>query len=94
MEITEGVTEHQRCSVCARGISGYSTTFLQTCRKRSDELLGEQSRVAEGTDNIVMGSSRRSEATAMNRSHATTNRLGGFGEDVSIKARGEWAQGI
>ena len=64
-EVTEGVTEHPRCSVCARGISGYSTTFFQTCRKRGDELLGEHSRVAEGTDNLFMGSSRRSGATTM-----------------------------
>ena len=80
MEITEDYTEHPRCSVCTRGISGYSTTFLQTCRKRGDELVGEQSRVAEGTDNLFMGSFRQPGATPMYRNHEATNRLGVLGE--------------
>jgi hypothetical protein len=29
----------------------------------------------------------------MYRSHEATNRLGGLGEDVFTKARGEWTQG-
>ena len=94
MEATKGVTEHPWSSVRTRGVSGYSATFLQACRKRSDEFLGGQSRVAEGTDNLFMGSSRRTGATAMYRSHETTDRLGGFGEDVFTKARGEWTEGF
>ena len=96
MEVTEGVTEHLRCSVHTRGVSGYSATFLQACRKRSDEgdSRGGQSRMAGGTDNLFMGSSRRTGATTMYRSHEATDRLGGFGEDVFTKARGEWTEGF
>ena len=88
MEGTESITEYTRGSVCARGIRGYSATFLQACRKRRDELLGGQSRVAEGTDGFFMGISRRSGAEAMYRSHAETDRLGSVGENVSGETRG------
>ena len=65
MEATEGVAEHLWCGVWTRGICGYSATILQTCRKRSDGLLGGQSRAAKGTISFSMGSSRRSGAVAM-----------------------------
>ena len=54
MEATEGVAEHLWCGVRARGIRDYSATVLQTCRKRSDGLLGGQSRAAKGTHSISM----------------------------------------
>jgi hypothetical protein len=39
MEITEGVTEHPRCSVRTRGVSGYSTTFSSSMQEEERRTL-------------------------------------------------------